>query len=217
MSIVRFMTRRHPRPESVAAFGPRFGPHLSQRSGPGRARSLCLVVAVLLSACGGGHDAVSSGTAPDAATTDAAAAQGAGTGAAVASGGIVIQVRGGGQHPDRFCIPQWSIANDTGTDIGALLIELEWRTRAGEVLQPVGAFGTMVERFTAGARKELTLNGYSAACADLELVARTYACRDADAVRIPCPGPLRAEAPGPVRVDLSGAVEGSMRGAVEAS
>ena len=39
--------------------------------------------------------------------------------------------------------------------------------------------------------------------------------RDADAVRRPCPGPLRAMAAGGVQVDLGGAVEGSMRGAVE--
>ncbi len=171
------------------------------------------LVLLLLAGCGATE-------APEATSTSAAAPVPAATTAeaeaGAAAGGLVLRVREGGQHPDRFCIPEWSIANETGTDIGALLIELEWRTRAGEVLQAVGTFGTMIERFGAGVRKDLTLNGYSAACADLELVARTYACRDADAVRIPCPGALRAEAPGEVRVDLSGAVEGPMRGAVEA-
>lgn len=166
-----------------------------------------VLVALTVSACGGETTAASPAEG-SAQRSDAPVA-------AAASGGIVIRVREGGKHPDRFCMPEWSIANETGTDVGALLIQLEWRTRAGEILQPIGEFGTMVEGLAAGRRKDMTLNGYTAACGNIELVAKTYACRDADAVRMPCPGPLRAEAPGVVRVDLSTAAEGSMKGAVE--
>jgi hypothetical protein len=167
-----------------------------------------VLVALTVSACGGETTAANPAEG-SAQRSDAPVA-------AASSGGIVIRVREGGKNPDRFCMPEWSIANETGTDVGALLIQLEWRTRAGEILQPIGEFGTMVEGFTAGRRKDMTLNGYAAACGDIELVAKTYACRDADAVRMPCPGSLRAEAPGVVRVDVSGAAEGSMKGAVEA-
>jgi hypothetical protein len=167
-------------------------------------------VALTATACGGETSAASkTGSGAQDAGAQIAAAGGS-------SGGIVIRAREGGKNPDRFCMPEWSIANETGADIGALLIQLEWRTRAGEVLQPVGEFGTMVEGFAAGRRKDMTLNGYTAACSDIELVARTYACRNADAVRMACPGPLRADAPGAVRIDLSNAAEGPMRGAVEA-
>lgn len=134
--------------------------------------------------------------------------------AAGQGGGIVIRAQPGGKNP-AFCMPQWSIANETGQDIGALLIQLEWRNRAGQVLQPVGEYGTMVDRFKSGLRKDLSMAGFPGACADLQLVVRTYACRNADAVRMPCPGPVRAEAPGAVRVDLTGAAEGRMKGAVE--
>lgn len=133
---------------------------------------------------------------------------------AAGDGGIVIRAKEGGKNP-AFCMPQWSIANETGQDIGALLIELEWRNRAGQVLQPVGAFGTLVERFKAGVQKDMSLSGFPGACAELQLVVRTYACRDTNAVRVPCPGPVRAQAPGQVKVDLAAAVEGRMKGAVE--
>ena len=38
------------------------------------------------------------------------------------AGGIVIRAQPGGKNP-AFCMPQWSIANETGQDIGALLIQ----------------------------------------------------------------------------------------------
>ena len=169
-----------------------------------------LVLALLmLSACGA--------ESPPAAKTDTAVpASDQPASAPTKVGGIVLRVDDGGQHPDRFCIPQWSIANETGVDIGALLVELEWRKRAGEVLQPAGEFGTLIDAFNAGRRKDLTLNGYTSACSELELVVRKYACRDVNAVRMSCPEPIRTETPGNVSVDLSAAVEGSMRGAVEA-
>lgn len=162
-----------------------------------------VIAGLVVSACGGGSDAT-------AADTPASAAPGG------SPGGIVIRATDGGKHPDRFCIPQWSIANRSGTDVGALLVELEWRTRGGEVLEPVGEFGHMVEPLRAGSEKDRTLNGYTAACADLVLRVGRYACRDDNAVRMPCPAAIRAEAPGGVSIDLSGAAEGPMRGAVEA-
>lgn len=169
-------------------------------------RVTAMGIALILSSCGGdAHppSAAGSGSAPD---RSAAAGD---------DGGIVIRVRDGGQHPDRFCMPQWSIANRSGTDIGALLVDLEWRTRDGKVLQAAGEFGSLIEPFGAGREKDLSLNGYTAACADLVLQVGRYACRDASAVRIPCPAALRAESPGTVGVDLSVAREASMRGAVE--
>ena len=47
------------------------------------------------------------------------------------------------------------------------------------------------------------------------MVVTTYACRDANAVRVACPGPLRAVASGGIEIDLGGAAEGTMKGAVE--
>lgn len=46
------------------------------------------------------------------------------------------------------------------------------------------------------------------------LVATTDAGRNEDAVRMPCPGPVRFEATA-VRVDASGVVERGMKGAME--
>lgn len=128
---------------------------------------------------------------------------------------MVLRVAAGGSKPDRFCIPEWSIRNETGEDVGALLVELRWLGPDGAVLDAGGEFGSLIEPFPAGGGKDLSLNGYPTACTGLRLVVGTYACRDADAVRRPCPGPLRAVAAGGVQVDLGGAVEGSMRGAVE--
>lgn len=171
---------------------------------PLRHRIFAVAIAVGLSACSENPPpAGKAGPSP----TDAAMAQEA--------AGILIRARAGGQHPDRFCIPRYSIANRSGTDIGALLIDLEWRSRDGQVLQAAGEFGSLIEPFGAGREKELSLNGYSAACADLVLHIGRYACRDANAVRIPCPGTLRIDTPDSVGVDLSAAEETSMRGAVE--
>lgn len=175
-----------------------------------RAPLLMLAATVLLSACGEATQGAPAGDAAVAAPSAEAAT------AAAADAAIVIRVRSGGTHPDRFCIPEWSIANRSTTDVGALLVELEWRTRGGEVLEPFGEFGALVEPFAAGSVRDRTLNGYSAACADLVLRVGRYACRDANAVRMPCPGAIRADTDTAPAVDLSAAVEGSMRGAVEA-
>ena len=134
--------------------------------------------------------------------------------ASAQSGAIVITALEGGKNP-KFCMPQWSIANETGKNVGALLVQLEWRTRAGQVLAPAAALGSLIEPFGAGRKKDLSMNGYTAACSDLQLVVRSYACRDGNAVRMACPGPLRANAKGAVGIDLAAAKEGPMKGAVE--
>ena len=184
-----------------------------------------LLAAALLAGCGGESPATTSAGAPAAPTVATAAGQqdasatatgdNAGTAGAGNDGAMVVHVAPGGDNPDRFCMPRWGIANRTGTDVGALLVHLEWRTRDGQVLKPAGEFGTMVEPFAAGRDKDMSMDGHTAACSDLRVVVTTYACRDANAVRMACPGPLRAEASGGIEVDLGGAAEGAMKGAVE--
>lgn len=177
-------------------------------------QTLSVLAVLLLSACG---DASPPADAPNDAPRAASAAPD--TRAAPAGdadrGSIVIRVAPGGAKPEQFCMPKWSIENHSGQDIGALLVHLEWRTRDGQVLEAARELGTMVEPFNAGRIKDLSLNGYTADCRALRLVVGTYACRNADAVRMPCPGPLRARAEGGMQVELGGAAEGSMRGAVE--
>ncbi|HEX4871326.1 MAG TPA: hypothetical protein VFV27_03345 [Nevskiaceae bacterium] len=168
-----------------------------------RIAALLPLLVLLVSAC---SEAVSTAPPPAPASPSTPPA---------ASGALVIRLAAGGAHPDRFCIPQWSIANETAVDVGALLIELEWRGPGEAVIEPAAALGTLVEPLPAGRRKDLTLNGYTAACGELRLVARRYACRDSDAVRQPCPGPLRMETADGMTVDLGAAREGPMKGAVE--
>ena len=183
-----------------------------------------VLAATVLAGCGGQSPASApanaSAASPVTATAGEAApatatGENAGMAGAGNDGAMVVHVAPGGDNPDRFCMPQWGIANRTGTDVGALLVHLEWRTRDGQVLKPAGEFGTMVEPFAAGRDKDLSMDGHTAACGDLRVVVTTYACRDANAVRMACPGPLRAEASGGIEVDLSGASEGKMKGAVE--
>ena len=182
---------------------------------------LPLITAVLLlGACGDKRDASTGGDARESATSTTADATAAAVAAAQTvappdDGAMVIHVAAGGQHPDRFCMPQWGIANRTGRDVGALLVHLEWRDRIGQVLKSTGEFGTMVEPFAAGSDKDLSMDGHAVACRDLRVVVTTYACRDANAVRVACPGPLRAVASGGIEIDLGGAAEGTMKGAVE--
>jgi len=129
---------------------------------------------------------------------------------------IVVRVKDGGAKPNQFCMPGWSIANETGSDVGDLLVQIEWRRRSsGEVLQPVGQFGTMVRAFKAGMTKEMFANGYQTSCQDLQMVVRTYACRDTKGVRRPCPGTMVVQPTGGVTVDASAMKEGPMKGAVE--
>ena len=170
---------------------------------------LPLITAVLLlGACGDKRDASTGGDARESATSTTADA----TAAAVAAAQTVAPPDDGAMV---FCMPQWGIANRTGRDVGALLVHLEWRDRNGQVLKPAGEFGTMVEPFAAGSDKDLSMDGHAVACRDLRVVVTTYACRDANAVRVACPGPLRAVASGGIEIDLGGAAEGTMKGAVE--
>ncbi|MCH8479143.1 MAG: hypothetical protein LAT56_14555 [Wenzhouxiangella sp.] len=144
-----------------------------------------------------------------------ASSQPAGADRSAALEGIVVRVAAGGR-PDAFCIPEWSIANQTRVDIPGLLIRIEWRHANGEVLQAAGESGTFTENLSAGRVVDRTLSGYTAACDQIRIVVGDYACRDDSAVRVPCPGPLHVLTEGGITADLSGLREGSMRGAVEA-
>jgi hypothetical protein len=175
------------------------------------------ILACLLGGCGQQPqaDAAPVAQAPETAGAEAPRTDAAPAAPADAPTGIVVHVAAGGEHPDRFCMPQWGIANRTDQDVGALLVHMEWRTRSGEVMKPAGEFGTMVEPFAAGTDKDFSLDGHATACSNLRVVVTTYACRDANAVRMPCPAPLQAQASDGIEIDLSGAQEGPMKGAVE--
>lgn len=177
-------------------------------------RIAALSSALALSACGGQGEANSApGTTPAAPSTPPASAA-APTAAADALQGIVLRVAPGGR-PDAFCIPEWSIANQTAVDIPGLLIQIAWHGKGGEVLKPVGEFGTMQEGLSPGRRVDKTLDGHASACSDLTVVLGTYACRDDNAVRMPCPGPVHLLTEGGIQGDTSALQEGRMRGAVE--
>jgi hypothetical protein len=133
-----------------------------------------------------------------------------------ASGGIVIRAQPGGDKPKQFCIPEWSIHNETGQSVGALLVNLHWQAPDGTRLDADTGYGALIEPLPANGSKRLTLNGYPRSCDTLTLVVGTYACRDDNAVRQPCPGPVKAESTGGVRIDLTAAAEGPMKGAMEA-
>jgi len=175
-----------------------------------------LLASTLLAACGKpAQDAAApAAPAPAAPTASAAPAPAAASGGA--SGAIVIRARPGGDKPRQFCIPEWSVDNETGQDIGALVVNLYWQAQDGTRLDAETGYGALIEPLPAKGGKRLTLNGYTHACDTLTLVVGSYACRDADAVRQPCPGPVKAETAGGVTVDLSAAAEGPMKGAVEA-
>ncbi len=129
---------------------------------------------------------------------------------------ILISVKGGGKNPMAFCVPELSIKNQSDTDIGALLIRLEWKNRkSGEILQPAGSFGTMIDKFSAGKVVSPLVTGHLIDCNNLELVIGTYACRDADAVRISCPGKIIIQPAGGITINTDMLKEGSMKGAVE--
>jgi hypothetical protein len=128
-----------------------------------------------------------------------------------ASGAIVIRARPGGDQPQQFCIPEWSIHNETGQSVRALIVDLHWQAPDGTRLDPVNGYGALIEPLPANGSKRLTLNGYPQSCDTLTLVVGSYACRDDNAVRQPCPGPLTAESAGGVRLDLTAAAEGAMQ------
>ncbi|MGY6554581.1 MAG: hypothetical protein ACXIUM_08680 [Wenzhouxiangella sp.] len=165
-------------------------------------------LAFLLAACGGDTTA-SADPSPGGSTAPSTIA-----GAAGASQGILVQFAPGGRV-DAFCIPEWSINNQTGVDIPGLLIQLDWGTRDGEILQAAGEFGLLQENLKAGLSVDKTMVGHAIACDQLSIQIGRYACRDENAVRMPCPGPLRVLTEGGISADLSGLQEGAMRGAVE--
>lgn len=129
---------------------------------------------------------------------------------------IRITAKGGGKNPALFCQPEVSITNVSATDISALLVKLEWIDReSGAVLQPAGEFGTLVQGFSSGKTKDLFLAGHAISCEKLELAVGTYACRNSDAVKQPCPGALEVQSAGGITINTSKAQEGAMKGAVE--
>ncbi|MGQ0529897.1 MAG: hypothetical protein ACT4PG_08825 [Panacagrimonas sp.] len=168
------------------------------------------LLSVLCLGCGN-----QSGSAPTATPSSEASASADPASSPTSASGLVVRARGGGDNPDRFCIPTLSIANQTDAEVGALLVELEWRHRDGRVLLPKGEFASLVEGFNAGKVKDVFMAGFEASCSDLQLVVGTYACRDADAVRTPCPAALTVDAGDGVSAELSGLQEGPLRGAVE--
>lgn len=175
------------------------------RSVPGLA-----LITTALAACGGepssapGRDMGVAATVPTAvsATTDAG----------TALTGLVLRYAPGGPNPTRFCTPEWSITNQTGVEVPGLLIRIAWQDAAGNVLQPVGEFGTLWENLAAGQRSERTLIGHPVDCRDLRIVVGRYACRNADAGHMPCPGPLHVLTEGGIEADLSSVEEGPLPG-----
>ncbi len=182
---------------------------------------LTLLMAAGLSACGGSDpQPTSQSTNPPASegteTATPAAAPGGAPTSDSGSGlkGIVLRYAPGGR-PDAFCIPQWSIANQTAADIPGLLIQITWHGPDGQVLQDIGEFGTLQEDLSAGRQVDRTLGGHAVACDQLKIAVASYACRDENAVRMTCPGPVHVLAEGGIQVDVSALAEGPMRGAVE--
>ncbi len=132
------------------------------------------------------------------------------------SSGMLIEIKAGGKNPAAFCIPELSFINQTIVDIGALIIDLEWKNRqTGEVLQAAGNFGTMVNKFSAGKVVTPLASGHVVDCNKLELVVGTYACRGANAVRMPCPAKIVTKVQGGISINLAQAKEGPMKGVVE--
>lgn len=154
------------------------------------------------------------GDANTASGAGAASTPPAATDAAADLKGIVLRVASGGRV-DAFCVPEWSIANQTAVDVPGLLIQIAWHGKGGEVLQAVGEFGTLQENLGAGHRVDKTLDGHATSCSELKVVLGTYACRDESAVRMPCPGPVHLMTEGGIQSDTAALQEGSMRGAVE--
>jgi len=170
-----------------------------------------LLASALLIACGKPSPDAAAPAATERATATSVASSASGN-----SEAIVIRAQPGGDKPQQFCIPEWAVHNETGQDVGALIVKLHWQAQDGTRLDADTGYGALIEPLPANGSKRLTLNGYPQSCDTLTLVVGTYACRDGNAVRQPCPGPVKAESAGGVRIDLTAAAEGPMKGAVEA-
>lgn len=171
------------------------------------------LLSLALAACGG-----DAGAGADPAT--AAASAEAAPAAAASRGddaleGLVLRYAPGGAKPEAFCVPEWSIANQTAQDLPGLLVQIAWHHRDGRVILPAGESGSLFENLRSGERRDRTLNGEAMRCADLRIVVSRYACRDENAVRIPCPGPLKVRVEGGIEADTSEMQEGPLRGAME--
>lgn len=168
---------------------------------------------LLLSGCGS-QTAGNSNTASGADAANSPAEAAATVAADANLQGIVLRVDGG-DRVDAFCVPEWSIANQTAVDVPGLLIQIAWHGKDGAVLQAAGDLGTLQEDLSAGRRVDKTLDGHATSCRDLKIVLGTYACRNENAVRVPCPGPVHLVTEGGMQGDTSALQEGRMRGAVE--
>jgi len=179
-----------------------------------RTHFIAVALAVGLAGCGN-QQAATSNTATAAAAAVAGPADSADAGSAGGTlQGVVLRYAPGGR-PDAFCTPDWSIANQTSTDIPGLLIQIAWHRQDGQVLQEVGEFGTLQEDLSAGRRVDRSLVGHPVPCNELKIVVGRYACRDGNAVRMACPGPLHVLTDGGIEADVSGLEEGTMRGVME--
>lgn len=177
-----------------------------------------VLLAATLSACGGDQPAPGEATRTSGVSAPAASVDAAAGSPSADSGdgleGIVLRVAPGGR-PDAYCVPQWSIANQTTSDIPGLLIQIAWHGPDGQILQDIGEFATLQEDLSAGRQVDRTLEGHLVACDQLRIVVATYACRDQNAVRMSCPGPVHVLTDGGVQADTTALAEGSLRGAVE--
>jgi hypothetical protein len=135
---------------------------------------------------------------------------------ALADSSILIEAISGGKNPLAFCEPVLKITNNSSNDIGGMLVQLEWKEKSsGNILQAVGTHGTLVENFASGDIKKPFVSGFVVDCNNLELSIGTYACRDSNAVRKPCPAPLIAKGIGGIHIYDVEIKEGKMKGVVE--
>lgn len=172
------------------------------------------IIVLPLAACGDGRTteqsaATAAPPAPASSTPDTTAPV---TDAGSTLEGLVLRYAPGGTNPSRFCEPEWSMTNQTGTDVPGLMVRIEWQDAAGNVLQPVGSFGTLWENLSAGTRSDRTLLGHPVDCRELRIIVGRYACRDENAGHMNCPGALRVLTEGGIEADVAGIEEGALPG-----
>lgn len=103
---------------------------------------MILLLALLRTACAAGSASTPTGTSG--ATAQAPDDTAPAARASAARDGLVLRYVPGGDDPARFRTPEWSVANRTAIDVPGLLIRIDWQDEAGNVLQPVGDYGTLV-------------------------------------------------------------------------
>jgi hypothetical protein len=126
--------------------------------------------------------------------------------------GLVLRYAAGGANPSRLCEPEWSITNETTTDVPGLMVRIDGQDATGNVLQPVGPFGTPWQNFGAGRRSDRTGLGHPVDCRELGLIVGRYACRDEPAGHMNCRGALRVLTESGTEADVAGIEEGALPG-----